>query len=234
MRDINGRFIKGEPAPNKGKKITHSGSFKKGHRQSEESRKKMSESHKARYLLIKKDFVEKVKNFSTRIQKGEHRSPNTEFKEGERRSPETEFKKGQLPKRFIGRTQDSYGYINIYSPNHPYKSKKKTVKEHRLVMEKHIGRYLYPKEIVHHINGIRDDNRIENLQLLNNHSEHMKNFHNNINKFRKDRKQDSHCVILPPPIVILPAPGVTTTGPDEPPLVEPYSSAPASHVPDLV
>src|SRR5262245_38124112 len=40
------------------------------------------------------------------------------------------------------------------------------IAEHRIVMEQYIGRELLPSEVVHHRNGIRNDNRIENLEVL--------------------------------------------------------------------
>jgi len=75
-----------------------------------------------------------------------------------------------------GRIKHSLGYILIYCPNHPYPSKGNYVFEHRLVMEKHLGRHLLPKEVVHHINNILDDNRIENLMLFAGNGEHLR-FH---------------------------------------------------------
>ena len=52
------------------------------------------------------------------------------------------------------------------NPEHPFATKSGYIREHRLVMEKKIGRFLQPNEVVHHINGNRQDNRVENLQLF--------------------------------------------------------------------
>lgn len=64
-----------------------------------------------------------------------------------------------------GRTVTSAGYVLVMNPDHPNSSSYGYVPEHRLVMESIIGRLLTHDETVHHKNGIRDDNRPENLQL---------------------------------------------------------------------
>lgn len=58
-----------------------------------------------------------------------------------------------------GRSKRKDGYISVYVGERTHRP------EHILVMENHLGRKLYPKENVHHKNGVRDDNRIENLEL---------------------------------------------------------------------
>lgn len=70
------------------------------------------------------------------------------------------FSPAPLESRTItGRTRSAHGYVLIRQPD----GRKKL--EHRLVMEQMLGRELGPKERVHHKNGVRDDNRPENLEL---------------------------------------------------------------------
>jgi len=66
-----------------------------------------------------------------------------------------------------GKYKNRNGYVLAYAPDHPncQGNTRLYVLEHRLVMEQHLGRYLHKHETVHHKNGIRHDNRIENLEL---------------------------------------------------------------------
>ena len=77
-----------------------------------------------------------------------------------------------------GRYKDPEGYIQLrIPPEDPYypmaNRRRHSIPEHRLVMARHMGRFLEPWEIVHHKNRIKDDNRLDNLELLPHQAQHM-------------------------------------------------------------
>lgn len=76
-----------------------------------------------------------------------------------------------------GKTKHAKGYIHILSHGHPNVDRYSYIFEHRLVAEKKLNRYLTKEERVHHINGVKDDNRPENLYLFSTMESHVI-FHN--------------------------------------------------------
>lgn len=89
-----------------------------------------------------------------------------------------------------GRQVDLGGYVRLHTPNHPNADAKGYVLEHRLKMEKKLGRYLTADEVVHHRNDNPSDNRIQNLQLFPDNAAHKAHH-------MKNRKRDKKGRMLP-------------------------------------
>jgi len=100
-----------------------------------------------------------------------HKYPESQIEANKKRSEALKGSKSYLWKN--GRRKYS-SYVAIYNRKHPFCNKAGYVMEHRLVMEKKIGRYLKPEERVHHINEIKSDNREENLMLFSTDADHQR------------------------------------------------------------
>lgn len=110
----------------------------------------------------KSELMETLKIKISQVNKGNH------YRSGMKNSKEHRKKISQAKKiKGIGhKKKRSDGYIEIFFPSHPKSNKDGYIMEHDLIMECNIGRWLQDDEVVHHKNKIRDDNRIENLQLM--------------------------------------------------------------------
>lgn len=78
-------------------------------------------------------------------------------------------RKGQLTGRRSGPYKQNMtkdGYFRMYAAKHPYANGRKDIHVHVMVMERQIGRPLHTWECVHHKNGIKTDNRPQNLELM--------------------------------------------------------------------
>ena len=122
-----------------------------------------------KYGLERKKFTDKSRLKMSNSLKGRTSSRKGILLSDETKKKMSESHKGlkRNPSKYGGhrkRRQD--GYIYVYVPDHPNSSKDGYVMEHILVMEEKIGRYITRNEVVHHKNKKRDDNRIDNLELM--------------------------------------------------------------------
>lgn len=89
-----------------------------------------------------------------------------------------------------GKSLKQDGYVLIRKPKHPSSYKNGYMFEHRYIMEKKLGRKLKKYEHVHHKNGVKDDNRPDNLELVNAQSHNLiSRLEKRVKELEKENKQ---------------------------------------------
>lgn len=139
-----------------------------GKHHSEETRRKMSIERKG----IKNSMFGRHLSEETKRKKSEAMKGDKNHNYGKKFSEEHKRKIGEAQKGEKhwnwkgGQITSSQGYVLVLMPEHPRARKDGYIKRARLVAEKKLGRYLYPSEITHHKNEIRDDDRPEKIEVM--------------------------------------------------------------------
>ncbi len=147
-----------------------------GKKHTKETKKKMSLARKGKIFS-----KEHRKNLSKALKgkpgywENKPRSKETKKKISETRIKDKVAKGSNHPNWQGGKIKTKFGYILIKKPEHPFCDKRGYVMEHRLVIEKQIGRHLKPQEKCHHL-GEKDDNRPCMLMAFVSQSIHLR-FH---------------------------------------------------------
>jgi hypothetical protein len=109
-------------------------------------------------------------------------------------------REGKRSTNWKGGRKKIRGYVELYKPEYPRSDAQGYIKEHRFIMEGYLGRALDKNEIVHHKNGIRDDNRVENLEVMTRrkhqslHTKGNKKTKEHCKKISEAKKKISHLI----------------------------------------
>lgn len=133
------------------------------------------------YRLIAKELGTSAGNVADHAYRLKIASPSGNRSEAVRASLKKRYPEGRFGKdasNYKGGRRTINGYVAIFSPDHPDKTTGDFVFEHRLMMEKSLGRSLTKKEIVHHLD-LTKNNDISNFYLCADRAEH-KNLHHQL------------------------------------------------------
>lgn len=122
--------------------------------------------HKYFHLYNIKPREKLSKNSFAKIKISENAKNRPSPRKNVKLTNETKEKMSISKSNGIGKKSIHNGYVRIYFPDHPKSDSYGYILEHILIMECNIGRWLKKDEVVHHKNFVKNDNRIENLELM--------------------------------------------------------------------